>query len=90
MSAFQGSARSADLLLFRCRHQRYSRPRGRGHRDPLVVAMREPAFEIRLETESSRADVPRAIRLLSSHQVIHSAPVRRAVDRSWIRCSQSR
>jgi len=67
-------------FLVRRGHERDRRPRGRRHRDPLVVAMRETAFEIGLKTKRSRADAPRAIGLLGSHQVINAASVRRAVN----------
>lgn len=50
----------------------------------------ETALEIRLETKRSRADVPGAILVLGSYQVIHAAPVHLAIDGTRVRSNQRR
>ena len=45
-------------VLIRRRHERHGRPCGGSHGDPLIVAVRETAFEVWLEAERPRAYVP--------------------------------
>src|SRR5678810_458966 len=64
----------ARLLL--CIGQCDRSPGRRGRRDKLIFPVRETRFEIRLKSESSRADKSRSIFELRPKEVLHSLPVR--------------
>src|SRR5450432_851448 len=51
------------------RGEGHRRPRGSGHRDPLIMPVRKAAFKVRLEPNGARLHMPRPISGLRPQQV---------------------